>query len=193
MIHRFSRSGPDGPKQVSLRSDVEQQFPLTQVHDDASADHELAERLAAQVGYGSGALVYVYLRTDNANINKVFEADPDPTYWNKVEIKGFYDPPPPLQELKKWGVDIELKPEIYFPLSTLHEKCGRNLRSGDIIRIPGYEPVNNIENFRVISVAPDGQYRYKWYYLKCYTLNLTNDPSVQPDGGDSIPRELLDG
>lgn len=180
MIHRFSRSEPEPFVNNSFRSDIEQKHPLIQVHDDESIDHQMAQRLAEEVCNVSGALIDVYVRVDNTNVNATFDEDTNPVYWSPLQIKGYYDPPPPIQELKKWGVDVDARPEVFFPISTINRECGRLLRTGDVLLIPNYEPVLGVDTFRITSCTVEGNYRYKWLYLKCFCAALTNDLSVQP-------------
>lgn len=177
----------------SKRTDMEQMYPLIQMHDDASADHNYLSKLAEEIGFVSGGLIDVHLRVDNPNIVVSQEEDTNPVYWPKKQVKAYFDPPPPVQEVKKWGPDVELKPEIFIPLTVVEREFGRMLRSGDVIIIPNYEPTLGISRFRITSAAPDGNWRYKWYYLKCYTVSLTNDITVQPYPEGQSSTGALDG
>ena len=193
MIHRFSRSNQEPFVNDSKRSDIEQQYPLVQLHDDQSIDHTLVAKLAEEIGWVSGVLIDVHLRVDNHNINRIIDEDTNPVYWAPKQIKGYFDPPPPVQEIKKWGVDIDMKPEIYFPISVINKECGRLLRTGDVLIIPNYEPVNGVERFRITSVAPEGNYKYGWVWLKCYCGTLPNDITIQPFSEGQSSSGGLDG
>ena len=89
-IHRFAiDTGQLSPGKFtsvleSSRSDVEQRHTKIALHDEESADIRYARQLADEIIHVSGAEIEVYLRTDNADNDSVWDADADPTYWQPI-------------------------------------------------------------------------------------------------------------
>ena len=190
MIHRFgadiglARHEDFGSVGPSFRTDIEQQHSLLQIHDNDSNDLQTARRLADEVINISGALVVVYVRTENADLDTVWDADPDPTYWTPFPIKAYFKPEPLQIELKKWGADIANKTEISFSHRQIHEKLSdRMLRVGDVIQVPYNAATLSPKNFRITNAAPSGNFRYHWMYLTCAAETLTADITVRPEPG----------
>lgn len=191
MIHRFTSEPGDGPVEASglmgFRSDVERDYPLVQQHDDSSADLNMASRVAGEAARAGGAQVEVFLKTDNADFDQVWDEDADPTYWPGVLLKAIFAPKPLEIALKQWGTDATIRLEAWFAMADVRREFGdRVLRPGDIIRIP-FNAVGNVtpKDFRVLNPTPDGNYRYNWLYFKVNLENLTGDITVQPPAPDT--------
>ena len=166
-----------------FRSDTEQSNPSLSIYDEGAPEIATARTLADEMINISGAPVRIYLRTNNADYDYVWEEDPDPTYWNPIDIKGFYKPSPLEMELKKWGVDTINRSEIIFSHKQIYDLCGeRMLRAGDVIEIK-YNSANkstNPKHYRVINATPSGNFRYVWLYMTCNIETLTADVAVKP-------------
>lgn len=196
MINRQSQ--PDGPYRGNLpgddgftgfRSDMEREYPTIQVHDFDSPDVRAASRIAEECIHVSGAEINLYHRTDNEDVDHVWDSDPDPTYWAPIVMKAFAPPKTIELALKSWGVDAKVTLEMHFALGELVRRFGtRIVRPGDVIGVP-YNAIGNIlpMNFRVVNATPFGNYRYVWMYLQCNLESLTGDLTVQPrDEGAQI-------
>lgn len=200
MIHRFSYDTgvPNQPSSEqfaaaapSFRSDVEQLNPMLQIHDNESVDLLTARRLADEVINVSGAAVKVFVRTDNADVDPVWDADPDPTYWSPFPIKAFFKPQPLEVELKKWGLDTKNTSDVTFSHRQIYDRLGeRMLRAGDVIQLPYNSAVIKPKNFRVTNATPAGNFRYHWLYLTCQVETLTADVTVRPE--EDMPVETPD-
>jgi hypothetical protein len=189
-IHRFAvDTGQVSPAQfdtilTSYRSDTEQRHTPLALHDPESADVKLARLKAREMINVSGAEVTVYMRTENADFDSVWDEDPDPTYWNPIQIKGFFKPQPLEAELKQWGAEVVNKTEIVFDHFQIHQLVGdRMLRTGDVIQLPYNAATSaiNPKNFRVLNATPSGNFRYTWLYLTCQLETLTADITVRPE------------
>ncbi len=168
-----------------LRSQSEQRNTALALHDPSSNDLKQARKHANEMIHVSGAEVIVYIRTENADYDHVWDADPDPTYWNSVHIKGFFKPQPLEAELKKWGVDTPNKAEVVFSFYQIFLEFGeRMLRAGDVIQLPYNNATQAVapKNYRIVNVTPTGNFRYHWLYLTCVTEVLTADITVRPPG-----------
>lgn len=194
-IHNFAiDAGQIVPTQVdgilnSFRSDVEQRHTPLAIHNNESADIRMARAQAREIVNVSGAEVKVFLRTDNADHDAVWDEDPDPTYWNPVFLKGFFAPRPMEAELKQWGAEVVNKTEISFDLLTIQESLSRILRAGDVIQLQYNASMQALEpkNYRILNATPDGNFRYTWLYLKCQLETLTADIAVRPE--DDMPSQ----
>ena len=168
---------------ADFRSDSEQfNSPLSLFANEAP-DLKMARKLVDESININGAVVNIYLRTDNADYNDVWDEDADPTYWNPFKIKGFFKPAPIDIELKKSGVDIENKMEISFSHRQIYIVCReRMLRVGDVIKVPFNGAQKDIapKFYRVINATPSGNFRYNWLYLTCKLESLTADITVRP-------------
>jgi hypothetical protein len=144
----------------------------------------MARLQAREIVNVSGAEVTIYLRTDNADYDSVWDEDPDPTYWNPIKLKGFFKPQPLEAELKQWGAEVVNKTEITFDHHEIVQLTGnRMLRAGDVIQIP-YNSSNiaiGPKNYRILNATPDGNFRYIWLYVKCSIESLTADITVRPE------------
>ena len=126
-IHNFAvdtgQTSPDRFDSIltSYRSDVEQRHTPLALHDTESADVRMARSQAREMINISGAEVTVFMRTDNADFDSVWDEDPDPTYWNPIKIKGFFKPQPLEAELKQWGAEVVNKTEIVFDHLEIHQ------------------------------------------------------------------------
>jgi hypothetical protein len=188
MIHNFREiDNPDGdsfsPVHPDFRSDVQQENGALSVYNPESEDLRMARQQADEIINTVGATVKVYIRTDNADFDPVFDEDPDPTYWNCVPMKAFFRPQPLELELAKWGINVENKTEIVFSHRQLYEQFGdRMLRHGDVIQLPyNATPTNSApKNYRIVNGAPSGNFRYHWLYYTCHTEILNADVTVRP-------------
>ena len=137
-IHDFSSSIGNVSQDIyntilaSNRSDAEQHNTPLAIYDTESADIKMARRQAKELIDISGADVDVYLRTENADYDDVWDEDADPTYWNPFSIKGFFKPQPLEAELKQWGAEIVNRTDITFDYFSLKQIVG--LRNINIIR-----------------------------------------------------------
>lgn len=201
-IHRFAiNTGQVDPDTfdtilTSYRSENEQRHTPVAIHDNESADIRLARSQVREMIQVSGAEVTVYVRTDNADFDSIWDEDPDPTYWNPVKIKGYFKPQPLEAELKVWGAEIVNKTEIVFDHYEIHQLLGeRMLRAGDVIQIP-YNAATvalNPKNYRILNVTPSGNFRYTWLYLTCQMETLTADITVRPEEDINIEEQVVTG
>lgn len=179
---------------TDFRSDVEQRHTPVAIHDPESNDLKLARKMADEIINVSGAEVKVYLRTENQDYDKLWDADADPTYWNPVPMKAYFKPAPLELELKKWGADTENKTEIVFSHRQVFQKFGdRMLRVGDVVQVP-YNSATEALNpryFRVTNATPSGNFRYFWLYLTCQVTLLTGDVTVRPADASPMPVEPM--
>lgn len=182
-IHDFSMSGDKINHDdviASNRSDVEQTFSPISVHNNESADIRLARQIADEMINVSGAKVKLFLRTDNADYDQVWDEDADPTYWNAIPIKGYFAPQPLESELTSWGVDTPNKTEIIFSHRQIYEhNQDRMIRTGDVVQIPYNSLMLKPKNYRVLNATPHGNYKYIWLYVLCQLEVLTADISVR--------------
>ena len=116
MIHRFTFNNKTDFTSVrsSNRSEVEQTHSLLQIEDNESQDILTVRQLADEMVNISGAVVQVYLRSNNDKYDRVWHEDPNPTYLNPVTMKAFFKPQPLETELKKWSVQTENQTELIF-------------------------------------------------------------------------------
>lgn len=166
---------------VSYRSDVEQRHTHIAIHSPESADILLARRLADEIINVSGAEINLWVRTDNNDFDSVWDEDPDPTYWNRVQMKAFFRPEPLQTELKQWGLDTKNKPDVVFSHRQVIEQLGdRMIRAGDVIQLPYNSALAfGPRNFRVLNSSPSGNFRYIWLYFACQVETLTADITVR--------------
>lgn len=195
-IHRFAvDTGQVSADQFdtvlkSFRSDVEQRHTPLALHDPESADVRYARMQADEMINISGAEVTVFIRTENADFDQVWDEDPDPTYWNPIQIKGYFKPQPLEAELKQWGAEVINKTEVVFSHRALHEVLGdRMLRTGDVIQLPFNAATQavNPKNYRVLNGTPSGNFRYNWLYFTTQVETLTADITVRPE--EDMPEE----
>ena len=204
MIYRFSQpydSDVEGSTPVvyaGSRTDVERTYSLVQQHDMESADITTSKNLATEVVNATGAEVDVFLRTDNADYDDVWEEDPNPTYWAAELCKVFFEPKSLEVALKIWGLDTTVALKLFFSYDDVLTKFGtRLLRMGDVIGIP-FNAIGNVapKLFRVVNATPVGNYKYSWMYLQCSVESLTGDITVQPivplGRGDMGTQQLAD-
>lgn len=166
----------------TYRSEGEQRNTPVAIHNIDSADLKLARQLADEIINVSGAELKVYVRTENADYDAVWDEDPDPTYWNPIFIKGFFKPNPIEFELQRWGVDANNKTEVTFSHRMLYNMVGeRMLRPGDVIQLPFNSTPINPKNYRIVNASPSGNFRYNWLYYTCNAEILTADITVRPE------------
>ena len=200
-IHRFAiNTGQSGPGKFSsvlssIRTDVEQRHTPVALHDEESADIRLARSLADEMINVSGAEIQLYLRTDNADNDAVWDADADPTYWSSIPIKAFFKPAPLEMELKKWGVDLENnRTEVVFSHRQLYELFNdRMLRTGDVLHLPYNAASVNPDYYRIVNATPSGNFRYIWLYFTCQVEVLTADITVRPREDMPVEEHIRSG
>lgn len=153
-----------------------------QVEDYDAADIATARATAAEMMEAQGASINVYVRTNNADIDEVFEEDADPTYENPVPLKAFFTPQPLQQELTLWGVDRPNKVEIVLLRdSVIRHWPNRTLRPGDILEIPYNSVVQSAPKyFQVDNAFDSGNYRFVWLYLSCQCTAMTGEVNLRP-------------
>jgi len=190
MIHRFGANPGQLPIDTfdnvlaSFRSDSDQLNSKIALDDPDNPDIKLARTLANEQINISGANVVVYIRTENADVDLVWDEDPDPTYWEPIPMKAYFKPAPLELELKKWGAEINNKTDVVFSHFQLFEQFGeRMLRQGDVIRLPfnAAMPQLNPNNFEVLNGSPTGNFRYNWMYFTCQVETLLADVTVRPE------------
>lgn len=195
-IHRFAAdTGQISPAQfdnawVSHRSDIEQRNSPLALHDPESADVKMARAQAQEMVNISGAEVVVYMRTENADFDSVWDEDPDPTYWAPIGLKGYFKPQPLEAELKQWGAEVINKTEIVFAHSEIHQLTDRRmLRVGDVVQLPYNAAMAALapKNYRILNATPSGNFRYNWLYFTCQLETLTADITVRPE--EDMPEE----
>jgi hypothetical protein len=166
----------------SYRTDAQQTNSPISIYNPESKDIQLARSLANEMINVSGAEVRVFLRTENADYDVVWDEDPDPTYWTPILIKAFFKPEPIQTELTKWGADTKNRTEVMFSHQQLFTEVGeRMLRAGDVIQLPFNAVAINPRNFRVLNATPSGNFRYTWLYWSCQVETLTADVAVRPE------------
>lgn len=166
----------------SHRSESEQRNTPVAIHDVESRDITLARSMADEMINVVGAEVKVFVRTDNADFDAVWDEDPDPTYWAPISIKAYFKPEPIQTELTKWGADTVNKTEVVFSHHRLHQLLGdRMLRAGDVIQLPYNAAAISPKNYRILNATPSGNFRYTWIYLTCQVETLTADIAVRPE------------
>lgn len=198
-IHSFAvDTGQVTPSQFSTvlesyRSDVEQRHTKIALHDPETADLRYARQLADEQINVSGAEVKIFVRTENADFDDVWDEDADPTYWNPMFLKGYFKPQPLEAELNKWGLEVVNKTEIVFSHRQLFNELGeRMLRAGDVIQLQYNAATKaiNPKNYRILNCSPTGNFRYNWLYFTCQIETLTADITVRPE--EDMPTEEQD-
>ena len=195
MIHRFTQQSTDldilvpAQRYQDNRTEEQQDNPLYQVHDPDAHDVALVYKIAKEMIRVNGAHVEMHTRTDNEDIDGVFDEDADPTYWPAMSFKAFFSPQPLEFELKSWGVDAQNQVEIVFFRDDLFERLGERLaRVGDIIEIP-YNSVSKHKPrfYRLDNSQETGNFRYMWLYMTCQATLLTGDVNIRPHTHDELP------
>ncbi len=186
MIHRFGMLTNDVvPISDGLdnRDEAQRANPLYQVDDKEAPDISTAYKIAEEMINVNGAHVVMHARTDNEDVDEVFDEDPDPTYWNPIPMRAFFTPQPLERELTKWGADAaDNKTEVVFLRSHIFKEFGsRLLRAGDLIEIP-YNSVSKArpKYYQVDTAQETGMYRYQWLYVTCKVTLLTGDTDIRP-------------
>lgn len=193
MIHRFGLLTHDVvPIAAGLdnRDEAQMANPLYQVDDKEAPDISTAYKIAEEMINVNGANVILYARTENEDVDDVFDEDPDPTYWNPTPLKAFFTPQPLERELTKWGADAaDNKTEIVFLRSHIFKEFGdRLLRPGDLIEVPYNSMSRTKPKYYQVDTAPEtGMYRYQWLYITCKTTLLMGDPNIRPHTEPEVP------
>lgn len=165
----------------SNRTDMEITHSPLSIYNINNDDIKNARRHAAEMINISGAMVNLYIRTDNNTIDDVWDEEPDPVYWNKVQIKAYFKPQPFELELKLWGIDNRNRTEIVFNYLEIYELYNdRLLRPGDVVQLP-YNHLNGPRNYKINNVSPSGNFRYTWLYLNCVAELLNADVAIRPE------------
>lgn len=173
-----------------FRSEAQQRHTALAIHDATNNDLLHARKLVEEIINISGAEIKLYVRTDNSDYDRVWDSDPDPTYWQAETIKAYFKPQPIEADLEKWGLDVKNKIEIVFSHYQIYTKFGdRMLRAGDVVTVP-YNAANakiSPSNYRIENVTPSGNFRYNWLYLSCMAVTLTSDITVRPLDQPPLP------
>lgn len=178
----------------SFRSDVEQRHTPVSLHDNESADILMARQQADEMINVSGADIKIYARTDNADHDKVWDEDPDPTYWAPVSMKAFFKPEPLEAELLQWGIDTPNKTQVVFSFRQVISQFGeRALRAGDVLQLPYNASTNSPKNYRVLNATPTGNFRYVWLYYTCKVETLTADITVRVEEDMPLEQQINTG
>lgn len=182
--------GPDENSVTSdilpdFRSDVEQYNSKLAIYNNNAPEIATAIKLAQEIINTSGAEVTVYLRTDNDDHDRIWNEDPDPTYWNPYKLKAHYRLEQLETELKKWGIDTSNKLKITFSYDQASRMFNRPLRTGDVISVvydcnDGTSKLLKPRNYRVVNATPSGNFRFVWLYYTCDTEILNSDMAVRP-------------
>jgi hypothetical protein len=142
----------------------------------------------------SGAEIKLFVRTDNADFDSVWDEDPDPTYWTPLFLKAFFKPEPIQTELTKWGADTKNRTEVVFSHHQIYGLLGdRMLRAGDVVQLPYNAAAISPKNFRVLNATPSGNFRYIWLYLTCQVETLTADVAVRPEDDMPVDEQIRTG
>jgi len=174
-----------------MRTESEKMLTLAAVYNPTNPDISMAERLAEELCNVSGALVKVWLRTDNeVNADDTWDEDPNPTYYNPIWLKGVWIPKPLKDELTKFGVDADTESAISFCRAVLLNDLPRTLRAGDLIQLPQnaartdykLDIQENLLNYEVLVAEDNGSYRYRWLYVKCTVRPFSGDFTLLPHG-----------
>lgn len=171
-----------------FRSDVDQNYPLVSQENDNSHDVKLTGTLSKEVIRVSGSEIEVFMRTDNNDVDHVWEEDTSPTFWQPISIKAFYEFPLVAISSEGLGLEAKITFDVYFSYQEMLELFGeRMIRHGDVLKIPlkFVKPVK-IRNFEVTSSSPWQVYMYHWLYWKCTVVNISGDPIVQPEPKEPI-------
>lgn len=160
--------------------------PQHSVYDHNNPDIKLAEELALENIRIAGAWVTVIPKSDDNKFNKIWMEDVDPTFYNGFELKAVFPPLPPEIILTKFGLDAPIRFDITFSRAEVLNVIGeRMIQMGDIIVVPHNSLVTNTRRFQVQHVAEDGNYKYRWLYLKVSLENINMDESNK-EVGDGI-------
>ena len=186
MIHRFSQSGDDivrvAAKPLGQRGEMEEQYPLIQLHDAQSEDHDLVGSIASEIINISGGVVVVYVRTDQSAFDPVYEEEPDPIYKAGRRLKAYFAPQPIAAQLTPFGLDVENKATIVFSKHQIYrEFSDRMIRIGDVIQVPYNASGIKPDKYRILNAFDSGNFRYEWLYWSCQVENLTDDITIEPD------------
>jgi hypothetical protein len=192
-IHEFltNMAQPTPPETVAVtptahpdfRSDVQQLYPLIAQHNESNPDHQLVGGLSKEVLRVSGAEVKLFLRTENYDHDSVWGEDPDPTWWQPLLIRAFYEFPLLTVSAEAWGPDMNLSFDLFLSYQEVLEIVGpRMIRHGDVFRLPvnAVAPLP-IRDFEVTSSSPFKQWHYQWVYWKCTVANISGDAKMRPD------------
>lgn len=166
------------------RSDVEKVFSPISIYNPLKPDMGYAERMALELIHISGAWIRLFVRTDNADYNKVYDEDPNPSYKNGILLKAFFKPEPVQIELTKWGVDAPNTTTVVFARSEILQQFGekRMIRAGDMVEIPHNSTgPGAARRFRVIDATDQGNFMYRWLYFSALVQNITDDKTLDID------------
>ncbi len=177
-----------------FRSDEQQLNSDFSLFDQDAPEIATARAHADEMINTSGAMIRVYPRTDNADYDRVWDEDPDPTYLNHINIKAFFKPQVLQHELKKWGFDTNNATEVVFSHRQLFKELGnRMLRTGDVLYLPYNAASINPTHYRITSAAPTGQFRYNWLYYTCNVVILKADSTIRPVDDMQMRKDIEPG
>lgn len=166
------------------RTDIERMFTPLSVYNHMKPDIGYAERMAEELIHISGAWLMVFVRTDNADVNKTWDEDPNPSYKNGIRLKGYFKPEPVGLELTKFGVDSPNQTTVTFARTEILSLFGqkRMVRAGDILEVP-HNSIGQIRvrRFRIVDSQDVGNFHYRWLYFQCLIENITGDKALNID------------
>lgn len=173
---------------VDFRSDVEQHHSQLSQENDNSPDILLAGTMSKEVIRLSGSEIDVFMRTDNNDVDHVWEEDTSPTFWQPITIKAYYVVPAITVTSEMWSVDAKVTFDVFLSYQEVLEMFGeRMIRLGDVFKIPlKFVKPAKIVNFEVTSSTPWEMFMYHWLYWKCTVINISGDPIVQPEPKEPI-------
>lgn len=183
MIYRFEQNDGIYPNaHVDLRPDAASENPSYQADDMEAADIKTVRRVTRELIRTNGARVYVHSRTDNADVDAVYNEDPDPTYCPPVLLRAFSVPKPFELSQTKHGPDAPLKTKITFHLDDIAEAFpNRLIRPGDLIQVQyNSRTFNRPVYFYVNNAGETGNFRYVWLYVTCDVVSIFGDVNVRP-------------
>lgn len=182
-IHNFDRGQQFSNLQQrpDFRSDGDKYNPQQSIYNHNNPDIATAERVALENIRISGAWVTVMPRTEDNKYDKTWNEDQNPTYHTGYDFKAFLAPQPPEIMLTKFGHDAPNMNELKFSRAEVLGIMGERLiRIDDIIIIPHNSLIIKAETFRVVHVADEGNFRYRWLYLNVHVENVNKDDSFKP-------------
>lgn len=197
MIHEFAGqiSSPDVaailPRSlVDYRTDMQQMYPLVSQQNENSPDIDMVGCVSKEAVRVSGAEIQVFSRTDNNDIDHVWQEDQSPTFYAPIPIKAIYNVPTIGITSETWGSDAKVSFDVFFSYQDLLEKFGdkdRMIRIGDILKLPlNFTKPVKIRNFEVTSSSPHLVYMNHYVWWKCIVTNITGDPAIRPEKRETI-------
>jgi len=195
MLHEFAgqTTNPDVaailPRSlVDYRTDIQQKYSIISQQNENSPDIDMVGCVSKEVVRISGAEIQVFSRTDNNDIDHVYQEDQNPTFYAPIPIKAVYNVPTIAVSSETWGPDAKVSFDVFFSYQELLEVFGeRMIRMGDVFKLPlnFVKPVK-IRNFEVTSSSPHLVYMNHYVWWKCTVINITGDPAIRPEKRETI-------